>query len=423
VKSAQQIPRSPDDPAASQKSLPLATCPFCGSTWFREVAVNRYLPPPAPAYPRDLHKQQLLSLTHPRRLVCLCGAPLRPVGVNRLIGGSAARMELRNFEKSLDGALAEIKSSRRDLDAAVERRVEDDQDDPFDAAAARLRRAEETVLWEQKKADPKELVGARKPWKKIDREPEAKTALGRDDLVLALQEKGFTYRMARLLVKEILDACLLALTRDSELKTPFGKFRLAAAPEQREHRAFGRSVKTYTHERWIRFRPAADLTIRALDDDDAGDNADVEDEAVLEEQEEDEMTQSGEDRPVKCPRCKSTWMMAAEFRQYMEASGSTPGADIFPLDATVFPLRVCLCGQPIGPTLKNAYRDVPGLEDFLENVKKARRYLKRAGAVEEAVERILLEFVPREKLERLLARLSNVEAGINALRPDPTDAF
>ena len=332
-------------------------------------------------------------------------------------------MELRSFEKSLDGALEKIKSSRRDLEAAVERRVEDDQDDPLDAAdAARLRRAEETVLREQKKLDPKEVVGARKPWKKIHREPEAKTALGRDDLVLALQEKGFTYRMARLLVKEILATLHLKLEREHEMKTPIGKFRLAAAPEQREHRAFGRLVKTYTHERWIRFRPAADLTIRALDDDDAGDDADVEDEAVLEEEDE-EMSQSGEDRPVKCPRCKSTWLTAAEFRQYMEASGSTPGADIFPLDATVFPLRVCLCGQPIGPTLKNAYRDVPGLEDFLENVKKARRYLKRAGAVDEAVERILLEFVPREKLERLLARLSNVEAGLNALRPDPTDAF
>jgi hypothetical protein len=284
------------------------------------------------------------------------------------------------------------------------------EDDPLDSAAARLRRAGERVLWEQKKADPKEAVGARKPWKEI-REPEAQGALGRDDLVLALQEKGFTCRMARLLVKAILATLHLKLEREHEMKTPFGKLRLAAAPEQREQRAFGRLVKTYTHERWVRFRPAADLT-------------DVEEEAVLEEEKEDEeMSQSGEDRPVKCPRCKSTWLTAAEFRQYMEASGSTPGADIVPLDTTVFPLRVCLCGQPIGPTLKNAYRDVLGLEGFLENVKKARRYLKRAGAVDEALERILLEFVPREKQERLLARLSNVEAGINALRPDPTDAF
>ena len=85
-------------------------------------------------------------------------------------------------------------------------------------------------------------------------------------------------------------------------------------------------------------------------------------------------------------------------------------------------MRVCLCGQPISPTLKNAYRDVTGGQDFLENVKKARRYLKRAGAVEEAVERILLEFVSREKQERLLARLSDVEAAIVALH-DPADGF
>jgi hypothetical protein len=135
------------------------------------------------------------------------------------------------------------------------------------------------------------------------------------------------------------------------------------------------------------------------------------------------MAQSEEGKPVvKCPRCKSTWMMAAEFRQYMEANGSTPGADIFPLDdGSAFRLRVCLCGQPIGPTLRGGRQDVPGLNDFRANVKKARRYLKRVGAVEEAVERVLLQVAGKQ--ERLLSRLSDVEAAINALRPDDRDGF
>jgi hypothetical protein len=397
--------------------LPLATCPFCGSTWFRVVDVNRYLPQ-APADWWELDEQEALNRTHPRLRVCLCGAPLKPVVAGGLM--RQAIEEVVSFKRSFDGALAEMESSRRDLDAAVKSCLEDPlrQDDPFDAAAAaRLRRAEEMVLWEQRKADPKAIFGARKPWKKIDREPEAKTALGRDDLVLALQEKGFTYRMARLLVKVILATLHLKLELDHEMETPVGKFRLAAAPKQREHRAFEHLVKTYTHERWIRFRPAADLTIRALDD-----AAAAEDEAVLEEEDED-MAQSEEGKPVvKCPRCKSTWMMAAEFRQYMEANGSTPGADIFPLDdGSAFRLRVCLCGQPIGPTLRGGRQDVPGLNDFRANVKKARRYLKRVGAVEEAVERVLLQVAGKQ--ERLLSRLSDVEAAINALRPDDRDGF
>jgi hypothetical protein len=415
VRPAQQSPKNPYDPVESKKSLPLATCPFCGSIWFRVVDVNRYLPQ-EPAYPWELNEQRLLNRTHPRLLVCLCAAPRTP-----MVGGGLMRQaieEVVSFKRSFDGALAEIKSSRRDFEEVLKGWVENPlTKDLLDAAAARLRRAEEMVLWEQKKADPKEVVGARKPWKEIDREPEATTALGRDGLVLALQEKGFTYRMARLLVKEILDACLLALMRDYELKTPFGVLRIDTAPKQREHGAFGRLVKTYRRNLWVRFRPAADLTIRARDD--AADNeADAEEENL-------EMARRGEDQPVKCPRCKGAWLMEAEFRQYMDVYGSTPGADIFPLDdGAAFRLRVCLCGQPIGPTLRGGHQDVPGLQDFRKNVKKAQQYLKQqAEAVNEGVKRVLLKLASQEKQEQLLARLSNLESGLKRLGWDVTDEF
>jgi Zn-finger nucleic acid-binding protein len=409
VRPAQQSPKNPYDPVESKKSLPLATCPFCGSIWFRVVDVNRYLPQ-EPAYPWELNEQRLLNRTHPRLLVCLCAAPRTP-----MVGGGLMRQaieEVVSFKRSFDGALAEIKSSRRDFEEVLKGWVENPlTKDLLDAAAARLRRAEEMVLWEQKKADPKEVVGARKPWKEIDREPEATTALGRDGLVLALQEKGFTYRMARLLVKEILDACLLALMRDYELKTPFGVLRIDTAPKQREHGAFGRLVKTYRRNLWVRFRPAADLTIRVPAD--AGES---------EAKEED--LEMGESKPVKCPRCKGTWMMVAEFRRYLEAYGSTPGADIIALDNEFSPLRVCLCGQPIGPTLRGGRQDVAGLKDFRKNVKKAQQYLKQqAAAVNEGVERVLLKLASQEKQEQLLARLSNLESGLKNLGWDVTDEF
>jgi hypothetical protein len=415
---AQQSPKSPYDPVESQKSLPLATCPFCGSTWFREVDVKRYLPQ-EPVNWWELDEQRLLNRTHPQLRICLCGAPLKPN-----IGGvsSQAIEEVVSFKQSLDGALAEIKSSRRDFDEVLKGWVGDPlTKDRLDAAAARLRRAEEMVLWEQKKADPKEVVGARKPWKKISREPETQGALGRDDLVLALQEKGFTYRMARLLVKVILETLHLKLGLEHEMEAPVGVLRLAAAPKQREHRAFGRLVKTYTHKMWIRFRPASDLTIRA--------RADAESEAEAEKEEKKKMArrrkQEQEAETVACPRCKSTWLMEAEFRQYLDVYGSTPGADICALDdGSAFRLRVCLCGQPVGPMLRGGRRDVPGLKDFRKNVKKAQQYLKQQSeAVNEGVLGVLLKFASKEKQEQLLARLSNVESGLKNLGWDVTDEF
>jgi len=409
---AQQSPIGPDDPVQSQKSLPLVTCPFCGSTWFRVVDVNRYLPQ-EPTNPWELNQQRLLNRTHPRLLVCLCGAPRKPV-----VGGalsSQAIEEVVSFKNGLAGALAEVKSSRRDFEEALKSWVENPlTEDRLDAAAARLRRAEEMVLWEQKKADPKEVVGARKPWKEIDREPEAQGALGRDDLVLALQEKGFTYRMARLLVKVILEECLLELRRRYELETPFGVLSIATAPKQREHGAFGRLVKTYKKNLWVRFRPAADLTIRVPAAD-----AEEKEEKMARRRKPEEETET-----VACPRCKSTWLMEGGFRQYMDVYGSTPGADISPLDGEPFFLLVCLCGQPVGPRLKNAYRDVLRLKDFLENVKKAQKYLKQqAAAVSEGVERVALKLASKEKQGQLLTRLSNVESGLKRLGWDVTDEF
>jgi hypothetical protein len=101
------------------------------------------------------------------------------------------------------------------------------------------------------------------------------------------------------------------------------------------------------------------------------------------------------------------------------------GADIVPVDdGPAFRLRVCLCGQPVGPTLGQAYQDVPGLADFRKNVKKGQQYLEQqAESVNEAVERVLLKLASKEKQEQLLMRLSNVEAGLEKLGWDVTDGL
>jgi SOS response regulatory protein OraA/RecX len=74
------------------------------------------------------------------------------------------------------------------------------------SAAARLRALEVKALRRQ---SPAAVKGLRKPWKEIRREPEVRH--GRDEQVVALQKKGFTYRMAREIVDVIVRVCVKGL--------------------------------------------------------------------------------------------------------------------------------------------------------------------------------------------------------------------
>jgi hypothetical protein len=95
------------------------------------------------------------------------------------------------------------------------------------SAAARLRPLEVKALRQLRHQSPASVKGLRKPWKKIRREPEAPN--GRDEQVLALQEKGFTYRMAREIVDVIVRVCVEGLQRDKTLGTPLGWFKAVPA--------------------------------------------------------------------------------------------------------------------------------------------------------------------------------------------------
>ena len=265
---------------------------------------------------------------------------------------------------------------------------------------------EERLLRKMRKHEPRQIAGERKPWKEIAREPEAQ---GRDELLLELQKKGFTYRMARRLVKVILEVCRNQL-RTGVLETPIGNWTLEPAPKSREHTAFGYPVKTYKKRWWIVFRPAADLKIRIQDD------------GGIKEEQDQEM--AGEDDIAACPRCGSTWLMEAEFRQYIDAYGATPGSDIFAAEGPSFPLRVCLCGQPIGPNLKR--RDIlaiPGLAEFLESLRRARQHREQTGAVDEKVAEIQKEVASFSLQDGMNIRLQNVEAALRKRGWDPTDEF
>ena len=73
--------------------------------------------------------------------------------------------------------------------------------------------------------------------------------------------------------------------------------------------------------------------------------------------------------------------------------------------------------------LRGGRQDVLGLKDFPGERQASPAIPEAGGAVEEAVERVLLQFASREKQEQLLTRLSNLESGLKNLGWDVTDQF
>jgi hypothetical protein len=116
-----------------------------------------------------------------------------------------------------------------------------------------LRPLEVQALRQLRHQSPVSVKGLRKPWKKIRREPEVRH--GRDEQVLALPEKGFTYRMARKIVDVIVRVCVEGLQGDSVLGTPLGWYQVVPAPPARQTVRFGKTVMLYKRPWRVKFTP------------------------------------------------------------------------------------------------------------------------------------------------------------------------
>ena len=212
---------------------PIIRCPYCNSEWFREAAVDMWKEqteddfyfarlghPPDPG--------NTLNHLRPRIRVGLCGAPYPPTLGGACLGGRTPNVELSSLMKvfrKLNSQLAWERDANGVLQGCV--LEEGAEKGELVSAAARLRPLEVKALRRLCRQSPASVKGLLKPWKKIRREPEVKH--GRDEQVLALQENGFTYRMAREIVDVIVRVCVEGLQRDKTLGTPLGWFKAVPA--------------------------------------------------------------------------------------------------------------------------------------------------------------------------------------------------
>jgi hypothetical protein len=343
-------------------------------------------------YPPD--PGSTLNHLQPRIRVCLCGAPYPPTLGGACLGGRTPNVELSSLMKvfrELNSQLAWERDANGVLkECVLEEGVEKGE---VDSAAARLRPLEVKALRQLRHQSPASVKGLRKPWKKIRREPEAPN--GRDEQVLALQEKGFTYRMTREIVDVIVRVCVEGLQRDKTLGTPLGWFKAVPAPPARQAVRFGKKVTLYKNNWRVRFTPDPALC--------AGGGA-LHAAPEVEKKRSKSMSDA-----VQCPECGSEWLMLAEFRRYKDWYSAYPGGEIDPVGRAVFRLPVCLCGHPLSPTKISQTSSVEGLRDFLAAVKMAQKHRDTVATIQDPNE-VLEKVATKAEMEQLLERIRQLEA-------------
>jgi hypothetical protein len=332
-------------------------------------------------HPEDA--RNTLSHLQPRIRVCLCGAPFPLKLGGSSLGGRTPNVELSSLMKIFRKLNSDFEWER-DANGQLKECVleEGAEKGELVSAAARLRQIEVKVLRRLRRQSPASVNGLRKPWKKIRREPEVRH--GRDEQVVALQKKGFTYRMAREIVDAIVKACVEGLQRDKELGTPLGWFQAVPAPAVRQAVRFGKEVTLYKKSRRVKFTPDPALC--------AG--------GALPEVEKRRKSMSD---AVQCPECGSEWLMLAEFRRYLEAYSAYPGGEIVPVEQPAFRLAVCLCGHPRSPSKVRRAASVDGLLDFLAAVQTAQEH--RASVAIQDPHEVLEMVATKAELEQLQERI------------------
>ena len=201
-----------------QKRIPLRTCPACGSSWFCKSSPERY----------SCTGEQI-SKVHVELLVCLCGTPLEPEFGGVAPSATVAR-ELDALEGSFQAAAAAIAAGHDSSAVAQLAEAELMQKAALEKAAeeaSRIERAIGRALAREKKAP------RGRHWRMPVRKPSAGM---RDQMAWALQEKSFTFRESRQIVRCVLDAMGKALLAGEEVETPFGILTQTEAPPRQERR-------------------------------------------------------------------------------------------------------------------------------------------------------------------------------------------
>ena len=211
------------DPAAGkkQKQVPLKICLACGSSWFRQVSIERYS-----------CAEEVISQARMQVLVCLCGTPFEPV-----IGGApeslTAAQELLVFWKSFAKTEARIQKCHNSELFARQAAAKLLLQQELDKLAEKALPLEREIGQQLSRSDPKRKSSRGRHWQMPTRRPSAGF---RDQVTAALQARGFTFRQARQLVKVFFETIKRALLRGEPVETPFGTMQWEDSPDLQQRR-------------------------------------------------------------------------------------------------------------------------------------------------------------------------------------------
>jgi hypothetical protein len=181
--------------------------------------------------------------------VCLCGMPRSPE-----LGGfraGATRREIAGFMDNFQRTVVQLLTAeaaerlRAKLQSGLLTKGE------LHKVLAECETVEREVgRWLRLAAGNGSKAG--RPWSMPKRE--AATS-GRDQMVIALQQRGFTLRKSRWLVRRFWDLMAELIASGAVVDTPVGEFKAVAAPKKQVRWRFGKRQVLFAEPRRIKFRP------------------------------------------------------------------------------------------------------------------------------------------------------------------------
>jgi hypothetical protein len=221
------------------RHLPKLKCQHCGSTWFREAPLEQF---------ETLESDKPKSRMRLSVLICLCGAPVPPK-LGGVRGGRTANLEISAFMNNFDSTVAKM-PAREDAESLLAEiqsgLVHKDQ---LLQVVAELKAVERRIGRWLGRAEGKK---AGRHWEMPRR---SAATSGRDQMVVALQRRSYTFRKARWLVGKFWKLMARLLRRGEAVDTPLGTFTVVRSPKPQVRRRFGKRQTVFSKPLRIRFRP------------------------------------------------------------------------------------------------------------------------------------------------------------------------
>jgi nucleoid DNA-binding protein len=391
-----------------KREIPLATCGACGSTWFRAsdfyaFKPEQFLGPFWKGWPLLVGQDSMAPMTI---LICLCGTPLDP-SIGGLQGGHTPLRELSEFLESLGRAKEQLRQLR---DGSAVIRLAEEQ---FIQNPA-LQEVERRLKTLQLEIGRRMRGGQGRHPEPPTRSSSAKEGtLTKDDLVLELQNKGYSFSESRKLVKLILKIMKASLRRGEEVMVPpLGTFTVKMNPPTQVRVRQGWIQTMNRYPRSVKFKPTADLV--ALVNMARSRGKQVQQKATSAEK---ANPMHPTNKRLSCDKCGSTSFTDVFFRQWHNFPSSMPGGGLSPVaNQDAMPVLICMCGNLIPPG--HLRQQVPGhLRSLRESFNAAMGYRARCHP-QYTVNQLNSEFADKQQHAALLERIAVLEKIVQDL-PKP----